>query len=74
MSKVFFDAGISVDGLFAGPNRGPCNPLGDGGVAIHHGGWSFCVRLLPASCSPSRSSSCRVSGAWMTAASSKRSR
>jgi dihydrofolate reductase len=40
MSKVFFDVGISVDGLFAGPNRGPCNPLGDGGVAIHHGGWT----------------------------------
>jgi dihydrofolate reductase len=35
MSKVFFDVGMSLDGYIAGPNRGPNNPLGDGGVGIH---------------------------------------
>jgi hypothetical protein len=35
MSKVFFDDGISLDGYIAGPNRGPNNPLGDGGTSIH---------------------------------------
>lgn len=39
MSKVFFDVGISVDGFIAGPNRGPRNPLGDGGTLIHS--WMF---------------------------------
>jgi dihydrofolate reductase len=35
MSKVLFDAGLSLDGYFAGDNRGPQNPLGDRGTAIH---------------------------------------
>lgn len=35
MSKVFFDAGISLDGFLAGENRGPKNPIGDGGTDIH---------------------------------------
>jgi dihydrofolate reductase len=35
MSKVLFDAGLSLDGYFAGENRGPQNPLGDRGTAIH---------------------------------------
>ena len=39
MSKVFFDVGISLDGFIAGPNRGPRNPLGDGGLSIH--AWAF---------------------------------
>lgn len=39
MSKVFFDVGISLDGYIAGPNRGPKNPLGDGGVGLHD--WMF---------------------------------
>jgi len=39
MSKVFFDVGVSVDGFIAGANRGPNNPLGDGGVGIHR--WAF---------------------------------
>lgn len=39
MSRVFVDLGISLDGFVAGPNRGPGNPLGDGGLAIHD--WMF---------------------------------
>src|SRR5712691_9679279 len=39
MSKVFFSLGMSLDGFIAGPNRGPTNPLGDQGVAIHK--WAF---------------------------------
>jgi len=39
MSKVFVDIGISFDGFIAGPNGGPANPLGDGGVKIHD--WMF---------------------------------
>lgn len=39
MSKVFFDVGVSLDGFIAGPNRGPANPLGDNGIAIHE--WMF---------------------------------
>lgn len=39
MSKVFFDVGISLDGYIAGPNIGPQNPIGDGGLAIHD--WMF---------------------------------
>jgi len=35
MSKVFFDNAISLDGFFAGENRGPQNPLGDRGTQIH---------------------------------------
>ena len=48
MSRVFFDVGVSLDGCIAGPNRGPRNPLGDGGVAIHawaHKTAAFCERL-----------------------------
>jgi dihydrofolate reductase len=39
MSVVFFDVGMSLDGYIAGPNRGPKNPLGDGGVGMHE--WLF---------------------------------
>jgi dihydrofolate reductase len=39
MSKIFFDVGVSLDGYIAGPNRGPGNPLGDGGTRIHT--WMF---------------------------------
>ncbi|HEX9484419.1 MAG TPA: dihydrofolate reductase family protein [Gemmatimonadaceae bacterium] len=39
MTKVFFDIAISLDGFMAGPNRGPHNPLGDGGVSMHQ--WMF---------------------------------
>jgi dihydrofolate reductase len=39
MSKIFFDVGISLDGFIAGGNRGPKNPLGDNGPAIHN--WMF---------------------------------
>src|SRR6185436_12317699 len=39
MSTVFVDVGLSLDGYLAGPNRGPGNPLGDGGPSIH--GWLF---------------------------------
>ena len=35
MGKVFFSVGMSLDGFIAGPNRGPTNPLGDQGTAIH---------------------------------------
>ncbi len=28
MSKIIFDSGISLDGYFAGDNRGPSNPMG----------------------------------------------
>lgn len=39
MNKVFFANGISLDGFMAGNNRGPKNPLGDGGLTIHQ--WAF---------------------------------
>jgi dihydrofolate reductase len=39
MSKIFFDAAISLDGFFAGDNRSPQNPLGDNGMSIHN--WMF---------------------------------
>lgn len=39
MSKVIFDAGISLDGFLAGENRSPRNPLGDNGTSIHD--WMF---------------------------------
>lgn len=39
MSKIFFDTGISLDGFMAGENRGPKNPIGDGGVTIHN--WMY---------------------------------
>lgn len=39
MGKVFVDVGLSLDGFIAGVNRGPRNPLGDGGLEIH--AWMF---------------------------------
>ncbi len=39
MTTVFFDVAMSLDGYIAGPNRGPKNPLGDGGVDMHT--WMF---------------------------------
>lgn len=39
MSRVFVHVGMSLDGFIAGPNRGPKNPLGDGGTSIHE--WMF---------------------------------
>src|SRR4030095_11047096 len=39
MSKVTFDCGISLDGFFAGDNRGPDNPIGDNGTTIHN--WMY---------------------------------
>lgn len=39
MGRVFVSVGMSLDGFIAGPNRGPGNPLGDGGIDIH--GWAF---------------------------------
>ena len=39
MSRVFVHVGMSLDGFIAGPNRGPHNPLGDGGTSIHE--WMF---------------------------------
>ena len=35
MSKVIFDSGISLDGFFAGDNRGPGNPMGGVSGKIH---------------------------------------
>jgi dihydrofolate reductase len=39
MGKIFVDVGMSLDGLIAGPNGRPGNPLGDGGTRIHE--WLF---------------------------------
>ena len=44
MSKVFFSLGMSLDGFIAGPNRGPTNPLGDHGTAIHK--WVYSQRAF----------------------------
>src|SRR5919109_3585911 len=44
MTKVFFDMGVSLDGFVAGENRGPSNPLGDRGQAIHH--WMYQQRAF----------------------------
>jgi dihydrofolate reductase len=44
MGNVFIDLGISLDGYIAGPNRGPKNPLGDGGTTIHE--WLFQQRAF----------------------------
>ena len=41
MSKVIVDMGMSLDGFVAGPNAGPENALGDGGMRIHQ--WVFAV-------------------------------
>lgn len=35
MSKIIFDSGISLDGFFAGDNRGPSNPMGGVSGKIH---------------------------------------
>jgi len=35
MSKIIFDSGISLDGFFAGDNRGPNNPMGGASGKIH---------------------------------------
>jgi len=35
MSKIIFDSGISLDGFFAGANRGPSNPMGGVSAKIH---------------------------------------
>ena len=39
MSRVFVDVAVSLDGFVAGANRGPGNPLGDGGLGLH--AWMF---------------------------------
>ena len=39
MSKIIFASAISLDGYFAGDNRGTQNPIGDGGVSLHT--WMF---------------------------------
>lgn len=39
MSKIIFDSAISLDGFFAGNNRGPQNPMGGVSGQIH--GWMF---------------------------------
>lgn len=48
MSVVFVDVGVSLDGFLAGPNRGPGNPMGDGGIAIHE--WLFATATFRARC------------------------
>lgn len=35
MGKIIFDSGISLDGFFAGDNRGPKNPMGGVSGKIH---------------------------------------
>jgi len=44
MSSVFVHMSISLDGCIAGKNRGPKNPLGDGGLEIHR--WMFKQRAF----------------------------
>lgn len=39
MSRIIFDSGISLDGFFAGDNRGPQNPMG--GVSGQNHAWMF---------------------------------
>ncbi len=39
MSKIIVDSGISLDGFFAGDNRGPANPMGGVSGQIHR--WMF---------------------------------
>ncbi|MEP6713826.1 MAG: dihydrofolate reductase family protein [Ferruginibacter sp.] len=38
-SKIFFDIAISPGGYMAGDNRGPQNPIGDGGKSLHN--WMY---------------------------------
>ena len=44
MSKIIFDSGISLDGFFAGDNRGPGNPMGGVSGKIHQ--WMFKQRAF----------------------------
>lgn len=44
MSKVFVSVGMSLDGFIAGPEGGPKNPLGTGGLKIHE--WLFQTRAF----------------------------
>ncbi|MBI1184471.1 dihydrofolate reductase [bacterium] len=44
MSKVFFDSAISLDGYFAGDNRGPENPMGGVSGLLHQ--WMFNQRAF----------------------------
>lgn len=39
MGKIIFDSGISLDGYFAGENRGPQNPMGGVSGQLHQ--WMF---------------------------------
>ena len=39
VSHVFASVSMSLDGFIAGPNGGPGNPLGDGGLELHT--WAF---------------------------------
>ena len=39
MGKIIFDSGISLDGYFAGDNRGPNNPMGGVSGKLHQ--WMF---------------------------------
>ncbi|MBI1344564.1 MAG: dihydrofolate reductase [Terrimonas sp.] len=39
MSKIIFDSGITLDGIFAGDNRSPDNPMGGVSGQIHQ--WMF---------------------------------
>jgi hypothetical protein len=39
MGTVYADMGMSLDGYVAGPNAGPHNALGDGGMLLHR--WVF---------------------------------
>lgn len=39
MGKIIFDSGISLDGYFAGENRGPQNPIGGVSGQLHQ--WMF---------------------------------
>jgi dihydrofolate reductase len=44
MSKIIFDSGISLDGFFAGDNRGPQNPMGGVSGQIHS--WMFAQKAF----------------------------
>ena len=42
MPKLRLTITMSVDGYVAGPNQGPDNPLGEGGMRLHE--WAFATR------------------------------
>ncbi len=44
MSQIIFDSGISLDGFFAGDNRGPQNPMGGVSGQIHS--WMFAQKAF----------------------------